>query len=177
MWFIYHWPQGLVVLYWPALCHVIRRNLQKGYCSKQIWVSLSLLSIFFLWNFTHVSKNRWGKIIIKRKQFYFSNMKKIIKHYPMTGRIIVTRVYKFLQAVWKCVVNFHLLIQDFFSVSSRWSDVYQVSILSRRHDNMNWFYFFCFPLFNWYLKKPVRARKAISRQTVRFNNWSLWDII
>jgi hypothetical protein len=31
---------------------------KKG--SKQIWVSVSLLSIFFLWNFTHVSKNRRG---------------------------------------------------------------------------------------------------------------------
>jgi len=31
---------------------------KKG--SNQIWVSVSLLSIFFLWNFTHVSKNRWG---------------------------------------------------------------------------------------------------------------------
>ena len=28
--------------------------------SKQIWVSVSLLSIFNLWNFTHVTKNRWG---------------------------------------------------------------------------------------------------------------------
>jgi len=31
---------------------------KKG--SKQIWLSVSLLSIFFLWNLTHVSKNRWG---------------------------------------------------------------------------------------------------------------------
>ena len=28
--------------------------------SKQIWISVSLLSIFFLGNFTHVSKNRQG---------------------------------------------------------------------------------------------------------------------
>jgi hypothetical protein len=28
--------------------------------SKQIWVSVSLLSIFFLWNFTLLSNNRWG---------------------------------------------------------------------------------------------------------------------
>jgi hypothetical protein len=31
---------------------------KKG--SKQIWVSVSLLSIIFLWNFTHVSKNKRG---------------------------------------------------------------------------------------------------------------------
>jgi hypothetical protein len=31
---------------------------KKG--SKQIWISVLLLSIFFPWNFTHVSKNRWG---------------------------------------------------------------------------------------------------------------------
>ena len=29
---------------------------KKG--SKQIWVSVSLLSNFFPWNFTHVNKNR-----------------------------------------------------------------------------------------------------------------------
>jgi hypothetical protein len=28
--------------------------------SKQIWVSVSLFSIFFLWNFSYVSKNRRG---------------------------------------------------------------------------------------------------------------------
>jgi hypothetical protein len=28
-----------------------------------------------------------------RKNVYFSNMKKIIKHYPMTGQLIVTQGY------------------------------------------------------------------------------------
>jgi hypothetical protein len=30
----------------------------------------------------------------KEKNVYFSNMKKIIKHYPMTDRLIVTRGYE-----------------------------------------------------------------------------------
>ena len=50
---------------------------KKG--SKQIWVSVSLLSIFF-----------YGTL---HMNVYFSNMKKIIKPYPMTGRLIVTRGY------------------------------------------------------------------------------------
>jgi hypothetical protein len=29
------------------------------------------------------------------KNVYFSNMKKVIKHYPMTGRLTVTRVYMY----------------------------------------------------------------------------------
>jgi hypothetical protein len=32
-------------------------------------------------------------IIKKKKMFYFSNMNKIIKHYPMTDRLIVRRGY------------------------------------------------------------------------------------
>jgi hypothetical protein len=32
-------------------------------------------------------------IIKKKKNVYFSNMKKIIKHYPMTDRLIVRRGY------------------------------------------------------------------------------------
>jgi hypothetical protein len=36
---------------------------------KQIQVSVLLLSIFFPWNFTHVSKNRWGTYpVIKKKK-------------------------------------------------------------------------------------------------------------
>ena len=34
-------------------------------------------------------------IIKKKKNVYFSNMKKIIKHYPMTDRLIVRRGYRF----------------------------------------------------------------------------------
>jgi hypothetical protein len=33
-------------------------------------------------------------IIKKKKNVYFSNMKKIIKHYPMTDRLIVRRGYR-----------------------------------------------------------------------------------
>ena len=47
---------------------------KKG--SKQIWVSVSLLSLFFLWNFTHVSKNRWGIYNHKEKLFTFQTWKK-----------------------------------------------------------------------------------------------------
>ena len=32
-------------------------------------------------------------IIIKKQNVYFSNMNKIIKHYPMTDRLIVIREY------------------------------------------------------------------------------------
>jgi hypothetical protein len=67
---------------------------------------VSLLLIFFPWNFTHVSKNRWGTLL-KRKYFYFSNMKKTIKHYPMTGRLIVTwgYIYSIIHMVHSCIID------------------------------------------------------------------------
>jgi hypothetical protein len=49
-----------------------------------------LQSIFFPWNFTHVRRID-EEHNYKEKNVYFSNMKKIIKHYPMTDRLIVTR--------------------------------------------------------------------------------------
>ena len=36
-------------------------------------------------------------IIKKKKNVYFSNMKQIIKHYPMTDRLIVIREYMLFQ--------------------------------------------------------------------------------
>ena len=35
-----------------------------------------------------------GVALPRHKNFYFTNMKKIIKHYPMTDRLIVRRGYK-----------------------------------------------------------------------------------
>ena len=64
------------VIYLPLTGHAIRRHdaiYKRG--GKQIWVSVSLLSIFFLWNFTHVSKNRWGTLLKRRKNLLFKHEK------------------------------------------------------------------------------------------------------
>ena len=48
-------------------------------------------------SFFHGTLHMWARIDekhnSKEKNVYFSNMKKIIKHYPMTGRLIVTQGY------------------------------------------------------------------------------------
>ena len=52
-------------------------------------------------------------IIKKKKNVYFSNMKKIIKHYSMTDRLIVTRGYLILHTC----MHFNSIICVFLSCS------------------------------------------------------------
>ena len=63
---------------------------KKG--SKQIWSVYHWYQSFF-----YGTLHMWARVDeehnYKEKNVYFSNMKKIIKHYPMTGRLIVIRGY------------------------------------------------------------------------------------
>ena len=62
----------LITTDWPYVT-LYDAIYKKG--SKQIWVSVSLFFfIFFLWNFTHVSKNRRGTNY-KEKMFPFKHDK------------------------------------------------------------------------------------------------------
>jgi len=89
IWFTFGWPMtkscDLFTTDRPFV-NLYDAIYKKG--SKQIWVSVSFLSIFFLWNFTHVSKNRWRNINFIKKNEKDNQMTN-----PMTGRLIVTLGY------------------------------------------------------------------------------------
>ena len=81
------------VLYWP-LTGLMWRNrtpFGKRVVNKYWSVCYYYRSCF------HGTLHMWARIDeehnYKEKNVYFSNMKKIIKHYPITDRLIVTRGY------------------------------------------------------------------------------------
>ena len=52
-------------------------------------------------------------IIKKKKNVYFSNMKKTIKHYPMSDRLIVIRGY-----------IFRLFVTNFIELGWKWKSIF-----------------------------------------------------
>ena len=68
----------------------------------------------------------------KEKIFYFSNMKKWIKHYPMTGRLIITRGYMY-----------HCQTQFFFICKSN-NILYQVTsfIFHSHSETLHFFHYY-----------------------------------
>jgi hypothetical protein len=103
------------VLYWPLTGFMWRNRTpfgKKG--SKHIWVSVLLLSIFFPWNFTHVSKNRMMIKVLFLKNNYiidclFANE---FVHFCLS--------YRFLHSVSYIKTNclcWNILVHDNKSVS------------------------------------------------------------
>jgi hypothetical protein len=83
-----------------------------------MWVSVLLLSIFFPWNFTHVSKNRWGTQLKRKKCLLFKHEKinqTLSNDWPTycQTRICVQFVWlsfnSFSAAFW--ILSFYLLQQ------------------------------------------------------------------
>ena len=81
------------VLYWPLTCLMWRNRMPFG---KRVVNKYGSVCYYYR-SFFHGTLHMWARIDeehnYKEKNVYFSNMKKIIKHYPMTDRLIVTRGY------------------------------------------------------------------------------------
>ena len=81
------------VLYWTLTDFIWRHTMPFGRRVVNKYRSVC----YYCRSFFHGTLHMWARIDEehnwKEKHFYFSNMKKIIKHYPMTDRLIVRRGY------------------------------------------------------------------------------------
>jgi hypothetical protein len=90
------------VLYWPLTDLMWHNRTPFGKSVVNKYGSVC----YYYRSFFHGTLHMWSWIDeehnYKEKNFYFSNMKKIIKHYPMTDRLIVTQGYmkSYLHLIW-----------------------------------------------------------------------------
>jgi hypothetical protein len=90
------------VLYWSLTGLMWRNRMPFG---KSVVNKCGSVCHYY-WYFVHGTLHMWARIDeehnLKEKHVYFSNMKKIIKHYPMTDRLIVIWGYMLFKIIFDC---------------------------------------------------------------------------